>query len=189
MAHRVCPPWIGYLLLNPLRKLLENPEKILGPLVQLGMIVLEPGCGMGYFTLPLARMVGSNGRVVAVEVQPKMLSVLSRRAQKAGLSDRIELRQTKAESLGVEYLLGKVDFATALHMVHEVPDQSSFFAEVLNTLKPGGKLFVIEPKNHVSQQQFDETIAIAKKTGFKIEAGASKAGGRRALLLKPLVGE
>ena len=91
MAARICPPWKGYLLLNPLRKLLENPNKILGQFVREGMTVLEPGCGMGYFTLPLARLVGPEGRVVAVEIQPKMLSALERRARKAGLLSRIEL--------------------------------------------------------------------------------------------------
>jgi len=116
MARLVCPPWVGYLLLNPLRKLLENPDKILGRFVREGMVVLEPGCGMGYFTLPLARMVGPKGRVVAVEIQSKMLSILERRARKAALLDRIELRQAGAEGLGVEDLLGRVDFAVALHM-------------------------------------------------------------------------
>ena len=75
MADRVCPHWVGYLLINPLRKLFENPNKILGPFVQEGMIVLEPGCGMGYFSLPLARMVGPKGRVVGIDVvRPDRLS-------------------------------------------------------------------------------------------------------------------
>ena len=126
MAARICPPWKGYLLINPLRKLLENPNKILGQFVREGMTVLEPGCGMGYFTLPLARLVGPEGRVVAVEIQPKMLSALERRARKAGLLSRIELRQARADRLGVEDLAGEVDFAGALHLVHEVPDQSFF---------------------------------------------------------------
>jgi ubiquinone/menaquinone biosynthesis C-methylase UbiE len=106
-----------------LRKLLENPDKILGQFVREGMIVLEPGCGMGYFTLPLARMVGPRGRVIAAEVQAKMLSALDRRARKANLLDRIELRQVGAEGLGVEDLFGQVDFAVAIHVVHEVPDR------------------------------------------------------------------
>lgn len=80
MTRLVCPPWVGYLLVNPVRKLLENPDKIMGRFVREGMVVLEPGCGMGYFTLPLARMVGQKGRVVAVDIEPKMLSMLARRA-------------------------------------------------------------------------------------------------------------
>ena len=67
MARTICPSWLGYFLINPLRKLLENPDKILGQFVREGMTVLEPGCGMGFFTLPLARMVGPKGRVVVAD--------------------------------------------------------------------------------------------------------------------------
>ena len=187
MAGRVCPPWIGYFLLNPLRKLFENPDKMLGQFVRDGMVVLEPGCGMGYFTLPLARMVGPEGRVVAVELQGKMLSVLGRRASKAGLSDRIELRQAGAEGLDVEDLSGEVDFAAAIHLVHEIPDQTSFFTQVWKALKPGGKLLVVEPKGHVSLDQFEKTVATAKQTGLKRETLPGKAGNRKALLIRPQI--
>lgn len=187
MAERVCPPWVGYLLLNPLRKLLENPDKMLGQFVRDGMVVLEPGCGMGYFTLALARMVGPDGRVVAVELQDKMLSVLSRRARKAGLINIIELRQTVAEGLGVEDLSGEVDFAVAIHLVHEIPDQGAFFAQIWKALKPGGKLLVVEPKGHVSLNQFEQTVATAKQTGFKRETLPGKASNRKALLIRPQI--
>lgn len=185
MDRLICPPWVGYLLLNPLRRLLENPDKILGPFVREGMTVLEPGCGMGFFTLPLARMVGPKGRVVAVDVQGKMLSVLERRARKAGLSDRIELRNAGAEGMGLEDLSGHVDFAAALHMVHEMPDQSSFFSEVWKALKPGGRLLVVEPRGHVSQEQFEQTVTAAEKIGFNSEAVSNEVRGRGALLTKP----
>ena len=185
MAKRLCPHWVGYLLINPLRKLFENPDKMLGPFIRKGMIVLEPGCGMGYFTLPLARMVGPKGRVVAVEIQPKMLSALGRRARKAGLLDRIELRPIGPEGLGIEELSGVVDVAVALHMVHEVPDQTAFFTDVWKALKPGGKLLVIEPKGHVSQDQLKQTVTASEGIGFRPEYLPNKMGGRGALLMKP----
>jgi len=184
MANLVCPPWLGYFLLNPLRRLLENPDKILGPFVQEGMVVLEPGCGMGYFTLPLARMVGPEGRVVVAEIQPKMLSVLERRARKASLDDRIETRIIGTDGLGVEDLTGEVDLTVALHMVHEVPDHVSFFTDVWKALKPGGKLLIIEPKGHVSSNEFAQTISDAEKIGFKTETLPSNIGERATLLLK-----
>ncbi|QTA83790.1 SAM-dependent methyltransferase domain-containing protein [Desulfonema limicola] len=65
MSKRVCPIWIGYLLLNPIIKLYQNPEKILSPYVSEGMTVLDMGCAMGYFSLPLARMVGTGGKVMS----------------------------------------------------------------------------------------------------------------------------
>jgi len=164
--------------------LVENQDKILGPFVKEGMMVLEPGCGMGYFTLPLARMVGPQGRVVALDIQPKMLSVLERRARKAGLLDRIELRHIGTEGLSLEDLSGQMDFTAALHMVHEVPDQSSFFTEVWRTLRPGGKLLIVEPKGHESQDQFEQTVSAAEEMGFKSETLPVKIGSRVALLVR-----
>ena len=67
--HHVCPWWIGYLIASHLRKLGENPDTILGPLVEPGMTVVDVGCAMGFFSLPLARMVGESGRVLCVDVQ------------------------------------------------------------------------------------------------------------------------
>jgi len=186
MAGRVCPFWVGYLLINPLRKFFENPNTMLGSFVQEGMMVLEPGCGMGYFTLPLARMVGPKGRVVAVDIQAKMLSVLRRRAQRFGLLERIDLRQIRDRNrgLGITDLSSKVDFAVALHVVHEVPNHSSFFAEVYQALKHGRKLLFVEPKGHVSQDEFEESVAAAEKIGFVSEAPPKTVGGRVALLNK-----
>jgi len=71
MSHTVCPWWLGYVLASPLRRLFLDPVKLLSPYVQAGMTVLEPGPGMGFFTLELARLVGPAGRVVAVDIQPK----------------------------------------------------------------------------------------------------------------------
>lgn len=53
--HSVCPWWLGYLLVTPLRRFLHDPEKILGDYVDEGMTVVEPGPGMGFFTAELAR--------------------------------------------------------------------------------------------------------------------------------------
>jgi ubiquinone/menaquinone biosynthesis C-methylase UbiE len=148
------------------------------------MIVLEPGCGMGYFTLPLARMVGAKGQVVAVDIQSKMLSTLRRRARRAGLLDRIELRHIRDDGLGVEDFSGKVDLALALHVVHEVPNQTSFFTDIWQTLKQGSKLLIVEPKGHVSQDEFAESVSAAENIGFVPEALSIKVRDRAVLLIK-----
>src|ERR1051325_6297489 len=83
--HSVCPWWLGYLLASPIRRLWHNPAGVLTRYVRPGMTVLEPGPGMGYFTMELARRVGESGRVIAVDLQPEMLTGLRRRAAKAGL--------------------------------------------------------------------------------------------------------
>src|SRR5262249_8268198 len=127
MAHRVCPWWVGYFLASPLRRLLHDPRAIISPFVSEGMVVLEPGPGMGFFTLELARRVGPKGRVIAVDVQPKMLQGLRKRAAKAGLAERIDARLPKQDRLGIDDCAGSVDFALAFAMVHEVPNPAVLF--------------------------------------------------------------
>src|SRR5215831_4971035 len=122
MSHRVCPWWLGYFLASPIRGWMsDKPSDLLAPYVREGMIVLEPGPGMGYFTMELARLVGPSGRVVAVDVQPKMLESLKRRAAKAGVLDRIDARLATPESMGIDDLQSVADFVLAFAVVHEMP--------------------------------------------------------------------
>jgi ubiquinone/menaquinone biosynthesis C-methylase UbiE len=139
---------------------------------------------MGYFTLPIARMVGPKGRVIAVDIQPEMLSGLSRRARKAGLSDRIEIRHATESGLSLGDLKGSVDLALALHVVHEVTDQISFFTEILDALKSSGKLFIMEPLFHVSRHEMERSISLAKRVGFKPREQAPRVSRRSVLLAK-----
>ena len=89
MAEHICPWWVGYFLISPIRRWLQDPEKILSPYINEGMTVLDIGPGMGFFTIPAARMVGESGKVIAVDVQEKMLTVLRKRAEKAGVAGRV----------------------------------------------------------------------------------------------------
>lgn len=168
MAENVCPLWVGYLLVSPIRKLFQNPQKILSPYIENGMKVLDVGCAMGFFSLPLARMVGSNGKVICVDVQEKMIKSLKRRAQKAGLLDRIDPRICSKNSLGIGDLVEEIDFALAFAVVHEVPNPLAFFSEIYEALKQTGKILVAEPKGHVSERDFEICISVAEQSGFKI---------------------
>ncbi len=184
MAHRVCPWWLGYLLVNPLRRLVQNPLTLLRPYVAEGMTVLEPGPGMGFFTLDLARLVGPSGRVVAVELQPKMLEALRRRAGRAGLAERLELRLAQPETLGVEDLAGKVDVVVAFALVHELPSAARFFAEASAALRPGGRLLLGEPSGHVSAEELEEELVAASDAGLLVAARPEVWRSHAAVLVK-----
>lgn len=183
-AHGVCPWYLGYLLINPLRRLFESPERLVRPLVRPGMTVLEPGCGMGYFSLPLARLVGPSGRVVCVDLQPRMLDGLRKRARRAGLLDRIDTIQCGPDDLRLHPWAGRVDLALAIHVVHEVPDQAGFLGQVHQALRAGGSLLVREPKGHVTPAQFEETLSAARAAGFQVSAPPVPSKGPSALLVK-----
>src|SRR5262249_53541433 len=149
--HRVCPWWLGYFLASPVRRLWQDPAAILAPHVHPGMTVVEPGPAMGFFTLELARRVGDAGRVVAVDIEPKMLDRLQRRLNKAGLAERVECRLAEPHSMGLADLWAKADFLLAFAVVHELPSAAVFFEEAAACLKPGGRLLLVEPAGHVRE--------------------------------------
>ncbi|MFC1547908.1 class I SAM-dependent methyltransferase [Candidatus Neomarinimicrobiota bacterium] len=164
MDEHVCPWWFAYSFDNPLRRLIQPAGKIVAPHVQPGMTVLDIGCGMGYFSLELARRIGPEGRVIAVDLQEKMLQGLRKRAERHGLMDRITLHRCEPDSLGVSQ---EADFILTFWMVHEVPDQRSFLEELHAVLKPDGKWLLAEPKLlHTSQPQFDALLDNANAVGF-----------------------
>jgi len=182
MAHRVCPWWLGYFLASPLRRLMLEPRNVVLPFVHDGMTVLEPGPGMGFFTVELARLVGASGRVVAVEIQPKMLAGLKRRVAKAGLLNRVEARLVSSGSMGVADLKGSVDFTFAFAVVHELPDASAFFVEVAKASKPGAGCLLVEPAGHVKESEFQAELEAAARAGFSLADHPSVRRSQAALL-------
>ena len=105
MGDNICPWWLAYAFDNPFRRLFHSPEKILRPYVAEGMTVLDVGCGMGFFSIGLAKLVGNKGCVIAVDVQQKMLNVVRRRTENDGISDRIRIHRCESNKLGVELRL------------------------------------------------------------------------------------
>ncbi|HVP39329.1 MAG TPA: class I SAM-dependent methyltransferase [Candidatus Saccharimonadales bacterium] len=182
MAEHTCPTWIGHLLACPLRKFAQDPRKILGPHVREGMRVLDVGCAMGFFSLPLARLVGAAGQVVCVDLQEPMLRALERRARKAGLLERIRTRACDSESLRLGDLAGQMDFALAFAVVHEVRDRARLFTEIRAALKPGALLLLAEPVGHVGRAHFEATLAAARTAGLDVAGTPAIRGSRSALL-------
>ena len=129
------------------------------------MTVLDVGPGMGYFTIPLAKLIGDSGKVIAADLQKHMLDGVYRRALKAGVQDRIRLQQSTSDKIGITE---PIDFCLAFWMVHEVEDRSRFLSEISNNLKPEALFLLVEPKLHVSKLNFNETIKICQNAGLSI---------------------
>lgn len=185
MAERVCPWWLGYVLASPMRSWIsERPEDLLGPHLEAGAMVVEPGPGMGFFTLPMARIVGENGRIVAVDIQPKMVEALRRRARKAGLDGRIEARLAHPESLGLADLDGAADFVLAFAVVHEMPSAGSFFGQAAAVLKRGGVLLLAEPLGHVDAEAWRLELDAAQIAGLAMISRPPVRRSRAALFRK-----
>lgn len=166
---------------NPLRKLIQNPDKFLGNYIGAGMKVLDIGSGTGFTTIPIARMVGVTGSVTAVDIQQEMLDKLKKRAEKAGVSDIIKYHKSEAEILGVE---GEFDLAVAFYVVHEMPSVAMLLSEVYSVLKTKGLFYIAEPSHRVPFSNFEKMLKSAIEIGFKAKESPVLAFSHAVLLEK-----
>lgn len=181
MNTHVCPASHAGFLATSLRRMIQKPEKILDGLVKPGQTAADIGCGPGFFTLPMAELVGENGKVIAADLQPEMLDKLRTRASKQGIKNTIHYQVCGTDCIGITE---KADFILAFYMVHEVPDPDGFFLEARELIKPGGRLLYVEPKFHVTKGRFREMVKKAESAGWR-PTGFPKIALSRAVLLGP----
>ncbi|MBK6913562.1 MAG: class I SAM-dependent methyltransferase [Ignavibacteriales bacterium] len=177
---RVCPVELANSLDNKIRRWLQNPQKILSPYVKEGMKILDVGCGPGFFSVELAKIVGAHGKVYSVDLQEGMLQKLRNKINGTPLEQIIQLIKCEKDKIVVPE---KVDFILAFYMVHEVPDKDKLFATLKKFLNDGGEFLIVEPKLfHVSKKEFDSTIEKAKAVGFNAVKGPKLPYSFSALL-------
>lgn len=166
-SARICPVEKSGHLDNVIRRWVQNPRKILRPFLGEGMTVLDIGCGPGFFSLEMAKMVGRSGRVIAADFQEGMLQKLKIKVQGTDLEARIMLHRSEEDRIGISE---KVDFALCFYLIHELRTPEKFFRELKTLIKPNGTVLVAEPQFHVSQKAFEETISRAVSAGFQATA-------------------
>jgi ubiquinone/menaquinone biosynthesis C-methylase UbiE len=175
----VCPVEKAAKLDHSFRKLIQNPMKILKPYIKPGMKVLDLGCGPGYFTRDIARMLNGSGKVIAADLQQGMLDKLHEKIKGSVLAEGIEFHKCHEDKIGYPE---KVDFILAFYVVHEVPDHDSFFNEMISILKPEGSILIVEPRFHVNKASFMAMTERLGAHGLKI-ADRPKIFFSRSVLL------
>jgi ubiquinone/menaquinone biosynthesis C-methylase UbiE len=163
--NRVCPVELAGGLDSGVRRFLQNPVKIVKPYIKEGMSVLDIGCGVGYFTIPIAGLTGNSGKVIAADLQQGMLDKLSKKIAGTPFEKIIKLHKSEKDKIG---LSETVDFVFAFYVIHEIPGQDNFFREICTILKPGGQMLIIEPPLHVSKSGFEEMLEKIRNAGLKI---------------------
>ncbi|MFA7419433.1 MAG: methyltransferase domain-containing protein [Melioribacteraceae bacterium] len=161
----ICSVELAGGLDNRFRRLFQNPQKILSPYLKKGETALDVGCGPGFFTLDMAKLVGETGRVIGADLQEGMLNIVRVKIKGTELENRIVLHKCGQDKIG---LTEKVDFVLMFYMVHEVPNRNSLFGEITKLLNPDGKVLLVEPPIHVSKAAFAETLMIAQNCGLKV---------------------
>jgi SAM-dependent methyltransferase len=131
--RRVCPVERAGGLDTRLRALVQNPYAIAAPFINPGATVLDYGCGPGFFTVPMAHLVGESGRVLAVDLQQGMLDMVRYKIQGTLLDGRVSFHLVQGDGAGID---GPVDFVLLFYMVHEIEDKAAFFRRIVTLLAP-----------------------------------------------------
>lgn len=164
-----CPVWLRWLveLDNPFTKT-NRAAFIVETLANTpGMKILDAGCGPGRLTVPLARSVGPEGVVVAVDIQPGMLARAKIRMEAAG--------NTNVEFVAAALGDGKLhsdyfDRAVLVTVLGEIPNRAAALAELFDALKPGGILAVVEVIFDPHFQSRRTVTNLATSTGLRERA-------------------
>ena len=159
-----CPAALSWLVHNPLRRRYMRP--VLDRVgIQPGERVLELGPGPGAFTVDAARRAGSEGRIIAVDIQPEMIVRVEERIREAGLAN-VETHVAGAYDLPLES--ESVDRAFLVTVLPEISDQNRALAELWRVLKPGGHLSITEEFMDPDYPFPFETIRRGEAAGFEM---------------------
>lgn len=139
-----------------------------------GAIMVDIGCGTGYFTVPAAELVGNQGMVYGLDVSDEMIAVAKVKAEASHLSNVVFL-QINGKNFPLPN--GAVDYVLASMVVHEIDDLALFFREIQRILRVSGKLVIIEWMPHddvtmgppvADRISRSDLKLVLEKSGFKI---------------------
>ncbi|MCB9137808.1 MAG: class I SAM-dependent methyltransferase [Caldilineaceae bacterium] len=140
---RPMPHQFAKMLDHPLRMAYRNPTALFDVLaIQPGMTVLDLGCGTGVFTVEMARRVGDEGRVHAVDIQAPLLEQAQKRLTAAGLAARVEFHHAGANSLPLPD--NAIDIAAVIATLTQTPDRYGALRELRRVLRFWGRLMISE---------------------------------------------
>jgi ubiquinone/menaquinone biosynthesis C-methylase UbiE len=179
-----CPSYLTFLLENPYMKFVAGSNLLIRRIgLQPGMRVLDIGCGPGRLTIPLAKHVGSNGEVTALDLQEKMLEKLKK---------RIEYNHLKNVRLifggaGHDHIKKKdyFDRAILVTVLGEIPDKQRALEEIFGVLKSGGILSITEVLPDPDYQRQRTVLNLAKSAGFLFDQKYGRLLSYTINFLKP----
>ncbi|MGD9496030.1 MAG: class I SAM-dependent methyltransferase [Armatimonadota bacterium] len=182
MFHRT-PWWLLEPFDRTVRGLLYDAEAIVKPYVRPGDRVADIGCGTGFFSVALSRLVGPCGEVVLADVQRAMVDRAVARCER---DPRAQARLIPVVTDGADLdVAGPLDFALLSWSLHEMPDVPAQWRSLARLLRPGREVLVIEPLWHVSRRHFELLVAEAQALGFRRRDVGGVCCSRAALLRAP----
>jgi len=170
-TYDLFPAFFSFIIDNGFRSLIENMEKNIGVMgVKPGMKVLEAGCGSGFVTPALSKAVGTEGFVVSVDIQKKMIE---KAKSKRGYLKNVDFRVSSISDLSsIEG--GGIDLAFLYYSFHEIDKKDEAVKELYRVLKPNGILSIKEPRFEVFKKDRESYKEFIVGHGFT--AGESHEG-------------
>jgi ubiquinone/menaquinone biosynthesis C-methylase UbiE len=132
------PEFLANLIDNPLRRKIQPPGEM--PIrhgIDPGMMVLEVGPGNGRYTLEIARRVGDTGKVITVDIEPKMIERVTQRARAEGITN---LEAKVANVYDLPFDDGTFDAICMIAVISEIPEPERAMREFYRVLSPSGTL-------------------------------------------------
>ena len=167
----------------------ENTTQLLKNLaVQPGTVIADIGAGSGYHSTLLSKMVG-NGKVYAVDVEPEMIAYLTNRIKREGKKNIIPVLSTeKAVSLPAN----SMDMMLLVDVYHEFSFPYEMARSMLEALKPGGKLVLVEfraedwnvPIKAIHKMSQQQAVKEFKAAGFSFEKNISNLPWQHCLIFR-----
>ncbi|HVT27804.1 MAG TPA: methyltransferase domain-containing protein [Lacipirellulaceae bacterium] len=136
--HYLGAPW----LTRESREREEDCKTLLAALkIKPGDTVCDLGCGNGFYSLKLAKLVGEHGRVIAVDIQPEMLNLLKERAAAAKITN---IEPVLGTTVDPKLPDGKLDLVLLVDVYHEFDHPAQMLAAIRTSLKPTGRVALAE---------------------------------------------
>jgi ubiquinone/menaquinone biosynthesis C-methylase UbiE len=161
------PEFLANLIDNPFRRKIQPPDET--PLrhgIEPGMVVLEVGPGNGTYTMTTARRVGDAGKVITIDIEPKMIERVKKRAQLEGI-DNIEARVADVYDLPFE--AGSFHVVYMIAVIGEIPDPGRAMREFHRVLPPAGRLVFSELLLDPDYPRAKTLIRLANGAGFRLK--------------------
>ncbi len=164
--HFPSPPFVPYLINNPIRRKLWPPGRVIDHMdIHEGMTILEVGPGTGFYTFEAARRAGASGHVYAVDIEPKVIAVLDRRIEQAGVKN---ITTRIAPAYGIPLPDNSVDRALMVAVLPEIPDKHRALGEIQRVLKKQGLLALAEVLIDPDYPFRKTEIGWCRDTGFEL---------------------
>ena len=168
--HFPAPAFLGNFLDSDLRRKIQPPAQIIQRSgIKPGQRVLEIGCGSGAYTTFVARAVGQDGVVEALDIQPAMLTQLKKKLTLPENEDLKNINLHEASAYELPFEDQSLDLIYIITVLPEIPDQGRALAEIYRVLRPGGILAVSEFFPDPDYPLSKTTARKGEKAGFEVE--------------------